>query len=138
MPAYGLRLLTGDDEVDKWTDQRLWDAVLTNIRVVVATPAILLDALSHGFVHISRLALIVFDEGELDRESSLAATNCNSAHRCTKNHPMNAIMKLHYHPARANGREVPHILGLSASPVVNTKEGSLQYVLTHAISMVED
>ena len=53
----------GRDGVDKWTDQKLWDAVLTNVRVVVGTPQVLADALTHGFVRMSRLALLVFDEG---------------------------------------------------------------------------
>ena len=64
LSAYGIRLLTGADGVEKWTDQRLWDAVLTNVKVVVATPAVLKDALSHAFVTISRVALCVFDEGQ--------------------------------------------------------------------------
>ncbi|KAF7197165.1 Dicer-like protein 2 [Pseudocercospora fuligena] len=112
LSGYGIRLLTGADGCEKWSDQRLWDASLTNIRVVVATPAILLDALTHAFMHMTRLALCVFDE----------------AHHCTKKHPMSSIMKLFYHPARERGESVPHILGLSASPVVSSKEGMLQAI----------
>lgn len=67
LPAYGIRLLTGADGVEKWTDQRLWDAVLANMKVVVATPAVLRDALMHGFVNISRISLCIFDEGSLLR-----------------------------------------------------------------------
>lgn len=63
MSAYQVLPLTGKDGVDKWTDQNLWDAVLSNVRVVVGTPAVLADALHHGFVRMSRLALLVFDEG---------------------------------------------------------------------------
>ena len=74
LSAYGVRLLTGADGVEKWTDQRLWDAVLTNVKVVVATPAVLKDALSHGFVTISRLALCIFDEGRsLTKQRTLYA-----------------------------------------------------------------
>ncbi|KXT08533.1 hypothetical protein AC579_5406 [Pseudocercospora musae] len=112
LSAYGVRLLTGADGCEKWSDRRLWSASLANIRVVVATPAILLDALTHAFMHMARLALCVFDE----------------AHHCTKKHPMSSIMKLFYHPARERGESVPHILGLSASPVVSSKEGMLQAI----------
>ena len=57
------KILTGMDNVDRWTDQSIWDAVLKDIRVVVSTHAVLADALGHGFVQMSRLALLVFDEG---------------------------------------------------------------------------
>ncbi|KAF2172879.1 hypothetical protein M409DRAFT_16833 [Zasmidium cellare ATCC 36951] len=112
LPAYHVRTLTGLDGVDKWTDQKLWDATLANVHVVIGTPAVLLDALTHGFVKIDQLGLCVFDE----------------AHRTTKSHPMNSIMKLFYHPAIQQGRPVPDILGLTASPVVNSKHGSLETI----------
>ncbi|GAB1736443.1 hypothetical protein NU219Hw_g7593t1 [Hortaea werneckii] len=110
--AYQVVSLTGADGVDKWAEQRPWDAVLANVRVVVGTPAVLTDALSHGFVRIHRLALLVIDE----------------AHRCVKSSPMNNIMKLFYHPSKSKGEAVPGILGLSASPVMNNKEGSLEQI----------
>jgi ERCC4-related helicase len=77
------------------------------MEVVISTPQPLLDALSHGFIRMSRLSLIVFDE----------------AHHCTKNAPMNKIMQTFYHPAKREGLtcELPHILGLSASPVTSSK-----------------
>jgi len=112
LPAYDVLSLTGKNGVDKWTDQRLWDAVLTNVRVVVGTPAVLADALTHGFVRMARLTLLVFDE----------------AHRCTKGAPMNSIMQNFYHPSKFRGETVPHILGLSASPSMNAKKGSLELV----------
>ena len=37
--------------------------MLGDARVIFSTPAILLDALSHAFVKIVSLALIIFDEG---------------------------------------------------------------------------
>lgn len=64
LPAYEHRLLTGADNVDHWNEQRIWDAALDQCRVVVSTHAILRDALQHGFVSISSLALLIFDEGE--------------------------------------------------------------------------
>ena len=71
----------GRDGVDKWTDQKLWDAVLTNVRVVVGTPQVLVDALTHGFVRISRLALLVFDEGmwELHLLGSMLTSSTSSS-----------------------------------------------------------
>ena len=57
------KLLTGLDNVDRWTEQGVWDKVLKDVRVVVSTYAVLADALGHGFVRMSRLALLIFDEG---------------------------------------------------------------------------
>lgn len=66
MPAYKMRLLTGQDNVDKWSQQSTWDAALDQVRVVVSTHAILSDALRHAFVSLNGLALLVFDEGRED------------------------------------------------------------------------
>lgn len=63
LPAYGIRALSGKDGVDHWTDQNIWDAVLENVRITLSTHQVLLDALDHGFVKMSKLALIIFDEG---------------------------------------------------------------------------
>jgi ERCC4-related helicase len=58
-----IKFLSGDNNVDSWSNQGIWDSVLHNVRIVVSTYQILLDALSHAFVRIGTLALIVFDEG---------------------------------------------------------------------------
>jgi len=55
--------LTGADGCDRWTDPSLWNALLQDVKVVVSTPKILEDALTHGFVSLNRLSLLVFDEG---------------------------------------------------------------------------
>lgn len=114
LPAFSLRGLTGADNVDKWTTKELWNAFLTGVHVVVGTPAVLADALTHGFVTLSRLSLCVFDE----------------AHRCIKGDPMNKIMRDFYHPAKRDGRPTPHILALSASPVMhsNASQRGLQEI----------
>jgi ERCC4-related helicase len=109
LAAYQVITLTGEDKVEKWTDQRLWNSVLSGVRVVVGTPAALKDALTHGFVRMQRFALLIFDE----------------AHRCIKNSPLNTIMKHFYHPTKLRGDHVPHVLGLSASPVMSAKQSSL-------------
>lgn len=64
LPAVKTKMLTGDDGVEYWCDQKTWDHVLDGVQLMVSTYAILADALRHGFVSISRLALIVFDEGK--------------------------------------------------------------------------
>ena len=113
LPGYLIKTLTGGDEVDKWTTQPLWDGFLENVRVVVCTPKILEDALTHGFVKIPSISLLVFDE----------------AHRCIKDAPMNVIMRDSYHHAKAKGTEdLPHVLGLTASPVMSAKSSSLETI----------
>jgi ERCC4-related helicase len=64
LPLYQSRLLLGSDNVDHWSTQHIWDKILLNIRIVVSTPQVLLDAMCHGFVKLSGLSLLVFDEGE--------------------------------------------------------------------------
>lgn len=64
LPALRTRLLIGSDNVDRWGEQRIWDAALDNIQLVVSTYAVLSDALAHGFVHMEKLSLLVFDEGK--------------------------------------------------------------------------
>ncbi|GAB7322659.1 hypothetical protein MBLNU13_g03566t1 [Cladosporium sp. NU13] len=114
LPAYHIRALTGADNVDKWTTKELWNSFLTGVHVVVGTPAVLADALTHGFVSISRLSLLVYDE----------------CHRCIKKDPMNRIMQNFYHPAKQIGDLKPHVLALSASPVMNSaaNQNSLQTI----------
>lgn len=58
-----VKFLSGNDGVDRWTHHTHWDAILKDVKIVVSTYQILLDALSHGFVRMEKLALIVFDEG---------------------------------------------------------------------------
>lgn len=65
LPAFQTRFLSGADNVDHWSEQWIWDEVLHKVRIVVSTHQILLDALTHGFVGLARIALLVFDEGEL-------------------------------------------------------------------------
>lgn len=64
LPLYQSRLLLGSDNVDHWSTQNIWDRILLNIRIAVSTPQVLLDAMCHGFVKLSGLSLLIFDEGE--------------------------------------------------------------------------
>ncbi|KFY55313.1 hypothetical protein V497_07052 [Pseudogymnoascus sp. VKM F-4516 (FW-969)] len=114
IPYAQTRLIVGSDDVDRWSNQRIWDTVLENVRVVVSTHDVLSDALSHGFVRIEGLALLVFDE----------------AHHCAGGHSANKIMKNYYHPllALSGLNAVPHILGLTASPVIRSKPSDLEII----------
>ena len=76
-----IRFLSGADGVERWRDQWIWDEVLKDVRVIICTyqvgsrfgqlafltsiltMQILLDALVHSFISMSKLALVVFDEG---------------------------------------------------------------------------
>ncbi|KAJ5993381.1 hypothetical protein N7451_009105 [Penicillium sp. IBT 35674x] len=90
MPAVSMRMLTGDDDVDCWSNQDIWDTALRSMKVIFSTHAVLADALTHGFMSLRRLALIVFDEG-------------------------NRIMRDFYHVAKRESLTLPSILGLTAS-----------------------
>ncbi|KAF1835975.1 hypothetical protein BDW02DRAFT_546935 [Decorospora gaudefroyi] len=103
LPGFGHQLLCGRDNIELWTKQSDWDAVLHNVRIVLSTHQVLLDALTHGFIRMGKLALLIFDE----------------AHHCTLKHPAHRIMSDFYMPQVESGNsEVPKVLGLSASPVM--------------------
>ncbi|KAI9895076.1 MAG: Dicer-like protein 2 [Vezdaea aestivalis] len=112
LPSVHVQLLTSDDKVDKWSKQRIWDAALKDIQIVVSTHKVLADALSHTFVKMENISLLVFDE----------------AHNCTKSHPSNQIMRYHFHPRLQNGQKVPCIFGMTASPIFNSKINALQTI----------
>lgn len=63
LSALKTRLLTGLDSVELWSDQHIWDSALADKQVVVSTHTVLSDALTHGFVRMEQLALLIFDEG---------------------------------------------------------------------------
>ena len=111
LPSFQSRLLSGNDGIDRWSEQGIWDDALRNMNIVVCTHQVLLDALIHGFVHMQNIALLVFDE----------------AHHCVRSHPANKIMQNFYHARRREGQsKLPSILGLTASPIVRKKGDGLQ------------
>lgn len=63
--------LCGQDNVHTWSSQKVWDAFLLNVRLVTSVPAVLHEALMHGFVNISSLSLVIFDEGSSHRPTQL-------------------------------------------------------------------
>ncbi|KAI0385350.1 hypothetical protein F5Y04DRAFT_245634 [Hypomontagnella monticulosa] len=111
IPAVQIKFLSGADGVDTWSDTRTWNDCLRNVRVVVSTYQVLLDAVNHAFVRIDRLSLIVFDE----------------AHNCRGKHAGAKIMA-RYHENKAAGLLVPSILGLTASPIIRSKVDSLEEI----------
>lgn len=82
--------------MDAWRQTR-WNSELEHNHILVMTRQIFLDMLSHGFISISRINLIIFDE----------------CHHAVKNDPYVQIMK-HYNDERHEFNR-PHILGLTAS-----------------------
>lgn len=101
-------LISGRSAPDQWKDAKLWANCLTDHRIVVSTPQILLDALRHGYIRLGRdISLLVFDE----------------AHHATLKHPYNEIMKSFYIPLPSARPDVtlaevrPAVLGLTASPI---------------------
>lgn len=62
IPSVLPKLFTGSDNVENW-NKSTWEGALVNIKLVITTHQVLLDALLHGFIQISSLALIIFDEG---------------------------------------------------------------------------
>ncbi|CAK7275411.1 Dicer-like protein 2 [Sporothrix epigloea] len=105
IPSVQGRLIAGDTDIRTWSTQAVWDNALRNIRFVVATHDVLLEALKHGFVRMHSIPLLVFDE----------------VHSCVRNHPGSLIMRNFYTPAMEQGEPVPSILGLTASPVQGKK-----------------
>jgi hypothetical protein len=63
MPSVSMKLLTGQLNIDAWSEET-WPRVLHGTRIVVSTFDILRDALDHAFVKMNMLSLIVFDEGK--------------------------------------------------------------------------
>ncbi|KAL2149655.1 hypothetical protein VTH82DRAFT_8307 [Thermothelomyces myriococcoides] len=106
LPGVQSRLILGSDNVEAWsTKPGVWDAVLFNHRIIVSTYQILFDAVAHAFVPLASLGIIVIDE----------------AHNAKGDNPVARLMREHYAPHKAQGLSVPHILGLTASPLMRSK-----------------
>ncbi|KAG2217031.1 hypothetical protein INT45_003987 [Circinella minor] len=88
----------GAMDIDNWSEKK-WKQIFEESDVCVMTAQIFLNTLRHGFIHMSQVNLIVFDE----------------CHHCTKRHPYNLIMKEHYE--QCNREDRPKIFGMTASPV---------------------
>eukprot|EP01018_Ginkgo_biloba_P017577 Gb_32044 [translate_table: standard] len=87
--------------VDLW-DRKKWQEQLDAFEVFVMTPQIFLDNLRHCFFKLESVKLMIFDE----------------CHHARKKNPYACIMNEFYHRiARANGKDLPRIFGMTASPV---------------------
>ncbi|CAL1687755.1 unnamed protein product [Lasius platythorax] len=67
---------SGDMQVDFWQEEQ-WLAEIEAYQVLVITSQIFVDLLSHGYMKLEKVNLIVFDE----------------CHRAVSNHPMRQIMQ---------------------------------------------
>ncbi|PTB63028.1 P-loop containing nucleoside triphosphate hydrolase protein [Trichoderma citrinoviride] len=108
IPAVPMMTLAGNSNVDTWGPD-IWKTLLEKVRVVISTPQILLDALDHAYLNMDILALLVFDE----------------VHNCIGKSPGGKIMLNHYHPHKAAGNSVPAILGLTATPSIQSERQDL-------------
>ncbi|KAL7930134.1 P-loop containing nucleoside triphosphate hydrolase protein [Trichoderma chlorosporum] len=107
IPAVSMVLLAGNSNINAWGPE-IWSSLLGTARIVISTPQVLLDALDHAYISMEHLALIVFDE----------------AHNCVGKNPGGKAMLNHYRPHKQAGKSVPSILGLTATPSIQSeKEG---------------
>ncbi|KAI1364236.1 RNase3 domain-containing protein [Xylaria arbuscula] len=109
--AATIKILSGADGIDTWSEKRIWDDYLQGVHIVVSTYQVLLDAVTHAFVQISQLSLVVFDE----------------AHNCIGKHAGCKIME-RYRIAKDNGMPYPAILGLTASPIVRSSITAIEKI----------
>lgn len=106
-------LISGSLEPNQWRDHSLWRRVVTEHRVIVSTPQVLLDAMRNGHINLGQdVGLLIFDE----------------AHHVADKHPYNMIMQEQYFripllpsvlqdtTSTDNALRRPAILGLTASP----------------------
>ncbi|CAN1318516.1 Dicer-like protein 4 [Linum perenne] len=96
-----------------------WEMEIQDCEILVMTPQILLHNLSHSFITMEMIALLIFDE-------------CHHA-QVKSDHPYSRIMKVFYNN---NSGAVPHIFGMTASPVVG-KGASSQTNLSRSINSLE-
>lgn len=89
----------GEMGVDFW-DAATWNQELENHEVLVMTPKILLDALSHTYIKLDMIKVLIFDE----------------CHNARGKHPYACIMKDFYH-RQLHTNKVPRIFGMTASPI---------------------
>ncbi|KAK1414006.1 hypothetical protein QVD17_29743 [Tagetes erecta] len=101
---------------------RYWEKEMEQFEVLVMTPQILLHNLSHCFIRIQHIALLIFDE-------------CHYA-QVESNHPYAEIMKIFYKPDVA---KLPRIFGMTASPIFGkgASIGSLETLLNAKVYTVD-
>ncbi|XP_024979353.1 dicer-like protein 4 isoform X2 [Cynara cardunculus var. scolymus] len=102
---------------------RDWEQEMEQFEVFVMTPQILLHNLSHCFIKIENIALLIFDE-------------CHYA-QVESDHPYAEIMKIFYKPDVA---KLPRIFGMTASPIFGkgASINSLETLLHAKVYTVKD
>lgn len=90
----------GEMGVDFW-NAAMWRQQLDRYEVLVMTPAILLNCLSHSFFKLDLIKVLIMDE----------------CHHARGKHPYACIMTDFYHPGLRRNMQVPRIFGMTASPI---------------------
>ncbi|KPJ19859.1 Endoribonuclease dcr-1 [Papilio machaon] len=86
---------SGEDRVDFWNKKK-WDEELSNNEVIVMTSQILFDMITHKYINVRDINLLVFDE----------------CHHAIDDHPMRMVMK---HFEACPKEEQPRVVGLTAT-----------------------
>ncbi|XP_013149103.1 PREDICTED: endoribonuclease Dicer [Papilio polytes] len=86
---------SGEDRVDVWNKNK-WDQELSNNEVIVMTSQILCDMITHKYIEVKDINLLIFDE----------------CHHAIEDHPMRMVMK---HFEACPKEEQPRVLGLTAT-----------------------
>ncbi|KAF9887616.1 Dicer-like protein 2 [Aspergillus nanangensis] len=68
VPSMWCRSFTSNDGVDHWGEIEIWNNALSGVKIAVSTYQVLYDALLHGFVKMSQLSLLIFDEERINQE----------------------------------------------------------------------
>lgn len=98
--GHSVAALTGDSVRYTW-NKSFWAKQFTKNEVIVCTAEILNKCLQKGYIRISQISLLIFDE----------------AHHTKKNHPYARIIKDYYAEEKTTGCRLPRIFGMTASPV---------------------
>jgi ERCC4-related helicase len=105
--------------------RKMWDSY----NAFVAIPNILYKLLSRGFIKISEINMIIFDE----------------CHHTDMDHPYNKIMNEFYffykkHPHKKDFKNIklPRIIGLTASPLKSSIKGSIESSAQKAMEILSE
>lgn len=105
--------------------RKMWD----NFNIFVAIPNILYKLLSRGFIKISEINMLIFDE----------------CHHTDMDHPYNKIMNEFYffykkHPHKKDFKSIklPRIIGLTASPLKSSIKGSIESSAQKAMEILSE
>ncbi len=97
---YPTEKFCGDMVEDVSLNKSFWDRIFDENMAIVCTAEILYQCLTHSYIRMDQINLLVFDE----------------AHHTKKNHPYARIIK-DFYAQLDDGKRKPRILGMTASPV---------------------